>query len=209
MVKAYVFLLVSLFFASNTMAYTPREGNVNVLVGPIFNKTAFGGSSSGATAPVFAGLGLMGLGDLSSAGALEIGVFYMPKLFVREQNWLHFSEVSSLVQVNLGYRWWIGSAFSASFSFASFYTTGDIYIDHNDFPLGSIPPETAAHNIVGHGFDVAIGWEIWSDDMLGVLLDARYSYSITKREDEKADHYACLLGFRYLVQSKTSTAGSF
>jgi hypothetical protein len=194
-----VFLLI--FGAIPAFAYEPSEGNITATFGPYFSKTNFAGSNSGATAPVFRGLGLVALGDIDNKGSLEIAIFYTPKVFIREQAGQFISEQTDLVHVGMGYHYWINGTISTSLDFVTTYTTGDAVVTHNDFPIGQ-DMDTSARDITEYGFDFSVQWQLWESDRLGAVLDGRYTHYITKKADEISDDFGLLIGIRYVVQEK-------
>lgn len=194
-----IFALVPVAF-DRAQAYMPDVGNVNAIFGPQFHKTNFSGSGSGATASIMRGWGLVAQGDLTRRGALELGMVYMPKLFIREQNGLYFAEQSNLVHISAGYRHWIAESFSAALAFGSSYTTGDPEIIYSDYPPGE-RIDTSARDIVEYAFDLSLQYELLTEGRFGLVLDGRYSWSVTEKTEEAGDHFGMLVGLRYLIQS--------
>jgi len=192
-------LIILLFLSSNAFAYNPAEGKVTATFGPYYTKTRFPGAGSGAEAKIMNGFGLIALGDISDHGSLEIGTFVLPKLFFRQSNGLYITEQTEIVQITMGYRYWINPYFSTSAAFYSSYSMGNVGIIHNDFPPGQ-EIDTSARDITEYGIDFALQGDLWSSDRLAVTLETRYSASVTNKQNEYGDHYGVLLGLRYLVQ---------
>ena len=78
---------------------------------------------------------------------------------------------------------------------------GDPTILHNDFTPGN-EIDTSATDTTEYGFDFSLQTELWQNDLNSVILDLRYSRSVTNKSSEDADHYGILIGYRYLLQEK-------
>lgn len=194
--------LMAIFFISlQTLAYTPKEGNVTATIGPTLTQTNFPGSASGAEAATFGGFGIMALGDINDRGSLELAVFTMPKVYFRKKDDLYLGEQTQITHITMGYRHWLGPYISGGLSFYSAYSMGEIKTVHNDFAPGP-QPDTSASDKTEYGFDFSIQGQLWSDDHVTCVLDGRYSLSVTSKEKENADHYMLFLGLRYMVKEK-------
>lgn len=194
----YCWLLLT---ASVAAAYEPQEGKISATLGPYLLRTDFRGSETGATSPYLGGLGLIVTGDVNDRGSLEIGLFGMNKVYFRERAGAYLAEQTMLTHVTMGYRRWLSSLFSASLSIYSAYSMGQIQQVHSDFVPGTEPP-TSAHDITEYGFDASFMTELWSREKASIVLDLRYSFSVTSKENEISNHTAALVGYRYLVQEK-------
>ncbi len=189
-----------------TFAYSPKEGNVTATLGPYFYRTNFAGSASGAKSSMFGDLGFIANGDINEKGSLEVAIFHMQKLFIREQSGSYLGEETELIHITMGYRRWLNSYFSASMAFFSSYAIGDPRVVHNDFPAGS-EIDTSAHDITEYGFDFSLQAEVWRNEIYSVIVDTRYSKSVTPKANESADHYGAFIGLKYLVQEKRKGSG--
>ncbi len=197
----FLIFFVFLTLSSRVFAYTPESGNVTATLGPFAYKTDFRGSDTGVTSPYLGGLGLLVTGDVNSKGSLEIAMFDLHKIYIRQQAGQFISEAKEIVHITMGYRWWLNPYLSTSLTFFSSYSLGDPVIVHSDFPVGG-EIDTSARNTTLYGFDFAVQSELWSQDKFAVIADARYSLSITKKPNENSDHYGIFLGLRYLIQEK-------
>lgn len=196
--------VILLFLTSKVFSYEPAEGNITATLGPYFSKTNFEGSKSGATPKIMNGFALIVLGDINQYSSLEIGTFVMPKLFFREEGGKYISEQTQIVQITMGYRYWINPYFSTSAAFYSSYSTGVVGIIHNDFPPNQ-EINTSARDITEYGFDFALQGDIWNTEKFAVSLEGRYSTSVTSKKSESGDHYGFLLSLRYLIQKGRSS----
>jgi hypothetical protein len=187
--------------AEYAKAYAPKEGSVNATLGPFIYKTRFDGSGTAVRSPLFGDLGLIVNGDISDKGALEIAMFHMHKLFIREANENYLAEETELIHITMGYRRWLNEYFSLSWAFFSSYAIGDPRTVHSDFGLVN-GIDTSARDSTEYGIDFSLQTEIWHRDRNSVILDTRYSRSVTAKPNESADHYGVMLGFRYFVQEK-------
>ena len=131
-------------------------------------------------------------------------MFFMTKSFLRESgpNVL-FEEVDS-VQISMGYRWWLSQRFSAGLTFFSSYPLSDYHTVYSRINPGDFM-DTSARDLTEYGFDFSLQTEIWGRDHWAVVLDTRYSLSVTNKEHEQGDHYGAMLAIRYMVQEKKPT----
>lgn len=197
----HIFYIFLCLFCAQAEAYSPEEGNINAVFGPVISRSMFTGTRTSTEPSTTTSFGLLAIGDVNRTGSLEIGLFYITKQFFREQNGLFYGEQTGTVHVDMGYRFWFGDIFSTSLSFFSAYTMGDIAVIHSDLPAGQTL-DTSAHDTTEYGFDLSVMAEVVSRNRVGIVVDGRYSLNLTKRDDERADHYAILVGMRYLLQDK-------
>lgn len=196
-----VLILILSFITEKTFAYTPKEGNVSAIFGPYLYKTDFSDPDSGVTSPYFGDLGLIAVGDVNKTGSLEIAMFHMNKLYVRESVGRYLAEKTQVMHITMGYRHWWTESISTSLAFYSAYSMGKLKVVHNDFPLDQMI-DTSASDTTEYGFDFAIQKEFWSREQTALVVDARYAHSVTSKEHEKGNHYGIMIGMRYFVQGK-------
>lgn len=182
-------------------AYVPEEGKITATLGPFIYRTDFKGSDSGATSPVLGDVGLIVNGDASKKGALEISMFHMNKIFFRDQGGLYQAEQTQVVHIGMGYRWWLSERWSSALTFYSAYSIGDPVVVHTDFAPGT-EIDTSARDLTEYGFDLSVQAELWHNEKYALVLDARYSPTLTAKDSEHENHYGVLLGFKYVVQEK-------
>lgn len=189
-------------FVSTSLAYAPEEGKITTTLGPYINTTNFKASNTGAKPSYLGGYSLIAVGDISSVGSLEIAMIYLPAmLFERNVEEQYIVESTQVMHITLGYRWWLSPYLSTSLAFYSAYSIGEPTIVHSDFtPINAIG--TSARDTTEYGFDGAVQGELWSNDTWAAIAEARYSYSVTSKHDERSDQYGVLIGLRYLVQSE-------
>lgn len=199
--KFSILLAIIIEFSVSAKAYTPVEGNVSAFLAPYIYKTNFSGSSTGASSPLLGGVSLIAIGDISSKGSLELGMFHMNKVFFREEGGNYLGEKTQVIHITMGYRRYWNERYSCSLTFFSAYPMGDIHVVHNDFPPGSLI-DTSARDYTDYGIDFAIQSELWKSEEVSVDLDTRYSRSFTSKPGENSDHYGFLLGVRYFIQGK-------
>lgn len=198
--KSILFLILILLI-EKSFAYTPEEGKVTATFGPYINKTNFEKANTGITAPFIGGFALVVVGDISARGSLEIATIYTPQIFIRELEGKYLSERSQTVHITMGYRRWLSSYLSASLAFYSAYTIGDPEVLYRDAGASS-ELDTSARDTTEYGFDLATQGELWSHDKWAVILEGRYSRSVTSKVNEHSDQYGVLLGLRYMAQEE-------
>jgi len=190
-------------FSVEILAYAPSEGNVSASLGSFTYRTNFAGSGASVKSPVMNDFGILLNGDVNEKGGLEIALFHMNKVFFRDLGANFVSEQTELIQIEMGYRRWINPQFSAGLNFYSSYSIGDPVTLHNDFAPANVL-DTSARDTTEYGVDLSLQIEIWSEEKASVILDGRYSLSVTSRPNERGDHYGMFLAYRYLVQEKFS-----
>ncbi len=195
------FLLSLLFFSEKSLAYEPVEGQVNATLGPYYAKTNFAGVNSGINSSYLGGLGLIAVGDINPKGSLEIGMFYLPQVFFREQGTQLIAEKTQLMHISMGYRHWLNPYFSTSLAFYSSYSMGEPQTIYSEFPSGS-EIDTSARDITEYGVDFSVQGDLWSHDKFAIIFEGRYSLALTSKQNEKSDQYGFMLGIRYLVQAE-------
>lgn len=193
-----IFSLIS-YLSFPALAYQPSEGNVTAYAGFFGSQSNF--SSNQASNSQMGGAALVANGDLNDKGSLEIGLFYLNKLYLREQSGLQLIEQAGLVHVTMGYRRWLSDIFSASLSLSTMYPIGEVQVVHNDFPANS-GVETSARDTADYGADLAFTADFFKHETWNLVSEARYSFLFTKRDGEKADHYGVLIGIRTTIQEK-------
>lgn len=194
-------VFLALCYSIQVGAYTPAEGNISTYFGPYLYKSDFGSTAGGARSPALGGLGWVVLGDSSDRGSLEVGVFYLNKLYYRETSAGESVEQTALYHVTMGYRWWLSSYVSTSLSFFSDYSVGTPVLIHST-AADPAALTTSARDTTEYGFDLAFQGELWNHGPWALVLDTRYSFSVTAKRGENADHYGAVLGLRYLIQEK-------
>jgi hypothetical protein len=202
-VKTFLLGVTSIFLSVSSVAwgYTPSEGNISGYIGPFFEKTSVNEKPNAPTAPNELGIGAVVLGDINTQSSLEIALLLFDKDYYRQDNSRYVGENTRLIHITMGYRRWFSRYLSASVSFFSAYPIGDVVVTRNDFAPGTEIP-TSARDATEYGFDIAFQTEVWQNDINAVVLDLRYSKSVTPKDSEDADHYGVLLGYRYLLQEK-------
>lgn len=196
-------VLFLLFFSLSlqALAYEPSEGNVTATLGPFVSRTDYPGSGSGAKAPWFGDVGLIVQGDLNQYGALEIAMFHMQKAYFRRSAEWVVAEKTELMNITMGYRYWINPTYSAALALSSSYPMGKGRVIHDDFPTNQ-RIDTSASDTVDYGLDFSVQAELWKNKRYSVIGDVRYGLSVTDKQEEEGSHYGVLIGFKYLIQEK-------
>lgn len=170
-------------------------------LGPFLYKTNYGAASPDLGSPELGGFALIAEGDVNNHGGLEIGIFYLHKLYFRKQDSEALAEKVKQIYVTMGYRHWLGTKFSLAAALFSSYTMGDYRVIHSSFN----PPnraDTSAQDTTEYGFDFSLQYEFWGRKRWAAVVDTRYSLSVTNKFQEDGDHYGVLVALKYLVQQK-------
>ena len=192
---------VLLLTSIQSSAYQVKEGNVSAAIGPNFYKTNFDNRTDQVKSSWMGSPALLVQGDVNEHGSLEISIFHLNKMFFRDQDGGVIAEQAEMMQVGLGYRRWLTEHFSVGWAFYSSYAMSDPHVVYNDQGSGN-QLDTSARDITEYGFDLSMQAELWSKDRLAVIADARYSRSVTSKENEHGDHYGLLIALRYFIQSR-------
>jgi hypothetical protein len=200
-VAKLLIVLLSFLGASKSFAYTAKRGNVAAIIGSTFYKTNFGGARPGFETDYDNGFALIALGDLSDNGSLEFGIFTIHKTFLRAVNFQYFAQKADMMHVTMGYRQWFSRKISASLTFFSAYTMGRPTTLFNGVSVGTFV-DTSAADKTEYGIDYAVQAELIQIGKWALTTDVRYSWSLTPKEYEHADHYGALLGLRYTALEK-------
>lgn len=201
--KLVTFIL--LLTSTTSFAYVPEEGRISLYGGPIWYKTDFTNTKSGAKSAEQGSAGLVVIGDINTKSSLEVGLFFFNKQYQRDLQGRFLVEQTKLAHITMGYRRWLNEKFSMSFTLASGYAMGDPLIVYSDF-LPSDNMDTSARDTTEYGLDIALQAELWKKEDMAVVLDTRLSKSFTPKADEKADHFAVMLAFQYTLQEKNDDA---
>jgi hypothetical protein len=185
-------------FGWQAFAHEPADGSIYGTLAPYTIRTQ--PRDHEFSSPWTGGFGLIAEGDLDQHGGIEIGAMYLNQLFSLKQDNLEVEELGHRIYVTTGYRYWPADWFSVALTFFSSYSIGSGQIVHNEFPA-SQTPETSAHVITSYGFDGSVQFEPWHKDRYAMIVDLRYSYSITPRPGEDSNFYGAMVGLKYFIQS--------
>ncbi len=197
-VKLFLFL----FILPTARAHEPRTGQIHGLLGPFIYRTNFAGVNGFGETPFLGGAGMQVQGDIDPNGGIEIAVFYTQDLYKRDLGGLYIIEKTKRVRVSTGYRHWFSRQLGLGGLLYSAYSIGDPSVIHSDFqPVGA--PDTSAGDVTEYGLDLSLQWEFWRSSVLAAVLDARYSYSLTDKDNEDGDQYGLFLALKFQVQQSS------
>lgn len=197
--KLIIILIVNLINSYVAQAYEPRSGNISGTFGPYWSKTDYPSSHTDNYSPILTGFSIVANGDTGPWGSLEVAMIYAPRFYYREENNLAQLEKVARVHITMGYRWWLSPYFSTSLGLFSAYAIGDSAVEYTSYAPGTAIG-TSATDITEYGLDLAVQSQVWGNDMFDVVVEARYSHSLTPKENEKSHHYGLSIGIRYLFQ---------
>ncbi len=196
----FFIILIAIILSKISYAHQPEEGKVFGTLGGFLNHTQAIYTSEAPYSRFNPGFGLLAEGDISSHGGLEIGLFYFLKTYKREfgVNGLVVANVDK-IDIPMGYRYWLSPQLSGAVAFSSSFSVGDSFVSYSNV-VGD--QSTSASNITDYGFDFSVQWEFWTNNVFSLLLDGRYSLSISSNLGEDANTYGILVGLKYLIQEK-------
>lgn len=194
-----IFLSAAFLLSGTVWAHTPREGDIRGSIGPFWYKTdrrdhSFDSSTQG-------GLGVVAEGDVDYHGGIEIGVFYIRQLFSIQKDSKELSEFGKRIYITTGYRHWFVPEFSAAAAFFSSYAMGDPQVVRNDFGINA-QPKSSASDVTEYGFDFSLQYEPLHKDRLSLVVDARYSLSVTPKPGEASNFFGLFVAFKYFIQGQ-------
>ncbi len=193
-------LIVFFLFVNTAYAHKPNVGNVSATLGPFVYQSHGQSVKSNVYAQPRAGFGILGEGDLNSSGGLEIGLFYVDKIFSRAADATYIVEKINKVEIPIGYRYWISNRVSAAISFSSSFSVGDYSVIFDNTAAGS--GTTSARDIVEYGFDGSLQWEFYHSGPNYWIADGRYFYSFQSKPNEDANQFGLLIGYKYMIQER-------
>jgi hypothetical protein len=150
------------------------------------------------------GGGLIVEGDIDHHGGLELSAFYMRQFYSIQEDGRVLNTTGKRMYVVMGYRHWWTSRFSMAGGFYSSYAMGGPRVVYSEFPPGQ-NPRTSASDPTDYGFDFSAQFEPISSKWWSIVVDARYSRSVTNKPGEAADFYGAVVGLKYLVQQRSPT----
>ena len=200
----FLLMILTFIFNFTAKAYDAADGNITVTFGPFLYRTIFPDTINGVSSGYHGDFGLILNGDLDHKGSLEIALFHMNKVYSRQEDAKTQVEQTQVMHISMGYRRWLNSYLSGALGFYSGYPMDDATVVHSDFVPGT-EITTSARDKTEYGFDFSIVSEIWSNQTVSVVADARYAWSVTSQPHENADHYGFMLGVKYLFQEKNPT----
>ncbi len=198
-VRILCWILLLIPFQSS--AYTVKEGNISASLGPFIYQTNYESGPGRPKSPLMGDMALLVQGDVNERSSLEISLFHMNKVFFRDHGGSFIEEQLELMQVGLGYRVWVNHYVSVAWALYSSYAMGDYKTVHYEQSPGN-DIDTSARDITEYGMDFSLQAEVWSQDRLAVIMDARYGRSLTSKPNEHGDHYGMLVALRYFIQSR-------
>ena len=193
-------IIILLSFRQGAYGHSPSVGKVLATAGPYVHQVQEVHVHDNDSSPADLGFGILGEGDLSTKGGLEMGFFYGTKTYEHGIGGGEIAERVNKLSVPVGFRYWIDPKFSACLAFNASYTMGVPKVIFNTAPPGA---DTSARSITEYGIDFSGQWEPWSNDKFAAVIDARYFYSLTAEKAEDGNQFAVLIGLKYLIQEKS------
>ena len=189
--------LLYLGFSNESAAHTPKEGDIRATAGPYFYRTRSSQTDLVKNSP-YLGAGLVAEGDVDYNGGVEIAILTQDKLYIAHEGDDTLAERITRLHITTGYRHWVTSFLSLGLAFYSSYSMGDAKVILDDRPSGQ-GLETSAREITEYGLDLSAQWEVITIHDVAIVVDGRYSLSVTRKIHENADLYGFLIGLKYLL----------
>jgi hypothetical protein len=194
-------IFIFLFTAHHVWAHIPEEGRVTAVLGPYIYNTPISHSNPSYEIPYRVGVGLTVEGDLDKHGGIEAGLFYLNKMYSRQQGAQEDVEIIKRMYATMGYRYWVSKRGSIALAFASSYSMGDAVSVHST-STNPLYIATTASKKTEYAIDLSFQREFWRRGRSAWVADARYAFSMNNKDDEDADMYGLLIGFKYDVQGE-------
>lgn len=154
--------------------------------------------------PWLTGGGVIVEGDLDDNGGAELSAFYLRQFYSIQKEGKVLDVIGKRMYVIAAYRHWWTPYFSTAAGLYSSYAMGDQRIVSSDFPTGQ-NPKTSASDATDYGFDFSLQVEPYQEKNWGVIVDTRYSRSVTAKPGEASDFYGVIVGIKFLAQQRTPT----
>jgi len=200
-VKKILQITLLLLLSTPAYSYEPSEGNLNAGIAYFLSQNQLRNTDYKRTNPTFGGIALIVEGDLNSKSNLELDLEYFQKNYVRKINSQFVSEKTEVLNVNMGYRYWLFKPMSLGLGLSSLYSIGEPTVLYSELPAGS-QLDTSASSIVKYGLELSVQFELFKNDKYTILLDNRYNYSLSNKDGESADHMTNMLIYKKLIQTK-------
>lgn len=194
-----ILLFLTFLIPMAAHAHRPEDGKVYGATGPYLYRTVQ--YEEEFHSPMLGGWGLTGEGDLNRYGGLELTLLYTNPIFALERGDKKIVEQVRRMYIAMGWRHWFGRDFSISPSFFSSYVMGDAKIVRSDFSGVSDTPHTSARDPVDYGFALSVQLEALHFDRFAMVVDLRYSHSVTPKYGEDMNQLGLFAGLKYFIQS--------
>jgi hypothetical protein len=191
--------VILIVFEWQVMAHEPADGHVYATFGEMISKHHTRQHEIGS--PLFGNFGVIAEGDVDYNGGIEIGAFFVQQLHSIQREGLVVAEKGNRMYITMGYRHWATSRLSGAVAFFSSYSMGDPVVMRNDWKTND-PPATSARDTTEYGFDFSIQLEPWRKDRFSMVIDARYSLSVTPKSGEDSNFFGILAGLKYFIQAR-------
>lgn len=194
MIKHIAIITLLLCFGQ-AYAHEASDGKIHISLGSLTYQTQYKNDLGQVDAPIQGSGGFIVDGDLSDYGSLEIGIYYLDKIFLRRQSAVVLVEKIRRAYMTIGYRHWFTDKFSMALASYTSYSMGDPRRIHSS--TGGDPGfETSAHDTSDHGADFSIAYEFYAHESDRAFIDFRYAKSLSSRGFEDGDHAAIFLGYK-------------
>ena len=204
-IKNLIYIFVILFYTNKCFCYQPQKGQIALSLNAFIQRTDLNKQTSELKSPWYGGEGLLVNGALDEKQELEIGLLFTQKNFYSDTNDNVLSEKSDIVRITMGDRYWFENCCSISASIFSDYTFGEVQTQHIDQGV-SADVKTSAHKNSMYGADLSFQFDLYRFETQAshLILDTRYSWFPSQKNNESINHYSISFNYKFLVQNSRS-----
>lgn len=166
----------------------------SLIVGAISYVTHIDSNQFDKQSPVQSGFAFGVEGKYSPQHALQADFQFLNKLYFREDAGNYRLQKKPQVYINIGYRFYLIPQLSFGLGLAAAYLNGsvkDISVNGTGASL-----ETTASDITNYSLDSSIQLQLFESNNKSLIIDYRYSFGFTLKENEDLNHSALLLAYK-------------
>ncbi len=184
--KVIQFILIFLIVPP-CFAYQPKKGMISAATGPfLFTSSTKSNSPKGFYDKPKLGWGLVAEGILGEQSGLEIGLFYLDKLYLRhsDDKSEYLLQKVKRMYITTGYRYWWSQYLSTGLNLYSSFSMGDARDLHRGNSLGK-DFKTTAEVVTEYGGDASVRFEFEIIKKHSLAIDLRYTHSFSAKDNEQ------------------------
>ena len=196
--KFYLIVLsFVIFLPHKSYSYQPKEGKLSASFGPFIHHGDFRSRPEAFYDKSRLGWALVTEAVFAEDWALEVGLFYLKKPYLRETSERFLIEELDRLYITTGARRWWASFFSTGFNFFSSFSMGDPVVVASSGVIDDDFETLATRDSAAvYGLDLSARFELDLSSRDGIFLDLRYSYSLSSQGRDEANHM--IIGIFYM-----------
>lgn len=183
----YFILFIGILAPIDSYAYKADKGRITASTGPfVFYTDMQSKPTDFFDQPRFGG-GLIAEGTFAKNQALEIGLFYMEKPYLRAEGSNILIQQIKRMHITTGYRYWWSPYFSTAAGIFSAFSIGD-WKDVSRSSGLPVDYATSAQVVTVYGLDTSLRFEFDITKKDGIFFDTRYALHFKPEGGERPNH---------------------